>query len=442
MIRREIPFALVFTFTIFTAANAQQTTRTCNGRDPIGFIGIVGLECTNCSMGQSDPDQWYFRTEPRIVGVDAASRGGAVLKSGDVITHIDGKLITTREGSRALGGVKPGQTVILTFRRNGEQLKAAITAESACSPPGQYAIYAPTRVHGGKPGEYVDVAPRPTKVTPLYGPKITAGSPTAATSIGPRVSFGFGLSCSDCAITAEQIKGVHVMMFDKPPEIAFIDANGPAYKAGLRRGDVLTHIDGVSFTTSDGARRFATAEAGQPVRFTVVRNGRARDYTVRATDRTPLRAATPDLAKSSESLERAQKALQELQREQSRQMAQIQDEIRRSRNQEENRIREMQREFYRQEQEHRKKLNELSSELSRAESRMQAALADSNRSCALVTPSPRGSGSARTLRYTGLIGESEVEVRGPNPVSVNETSDEITITVGTTQVKVKTPRKR
>ena len=441
MIRRAIPFALVFTFTIVAAGNAQQTARTCNGRDPIGFIGIIGLECTNCSMGQTDPDQWYFRTEPRIVGVDAASRGGSLLKSGDVITHIDGKLITTREGARSLGGVKPGQSVILTVRRSGEQLKFAITAESACSPPGKYAIYAPTRIQGGKPGEYVEVAPRPTQVTPLYGPKATAVSPMAATSIGPRASFGFGLGCSDCSITAEQIKGVHVMMFDKPPEIAFIDANGPAYKAGLRRGDVLTHIDGVSFTTTEGARKFATAEPGDPVRFTVVRNGNARTYTVRASDRT-LRASTPDLAKSSESLERAQRALQELQREQSRQMAQIQEEIRRSRSQEENRIREMQREFYRQEQEHRRKLNELSSELSRAESRMQAALADSNRSCALVTPSPRGTGSSKTLRYTGLIGDSEVEVRGPNPVTVNETSDEITITVGTTQVKVKNPRKR
>lgn len=440
MIRRALSPALVLMFTITTSAAAQQASnKTCNGRQPVGFLGIVGLECSSCSVGHSDPDLWSFRTEPRIVGVDAATRGGALLKSGDVITHIDGKLITTREGARAMGSVKPGQAVILTIRRNGEQLKFAITAESACSSPSRYGIYAPTRVQGS--GSYAEVAPR-ASVSPLHG-KIATPTPMAATSIGPRASFGFGLGCSDCSITAEQVKGVHVMMFDKAPEVAYIDVSGPAYKAGLRRGDVLTHIDGVSFTSSEGARKFATAEPGEPVRFTVVRNGRARTYTVRATTRTPLRAPT-DLAKSSESLERAQKALQELQREQAQQMAQIQEELRRSRDVEENRVREMQREFYKQEQEHRRKLNELSSELARAESRMRAALADSTRNaCSVSTVAPGGrGGTARTLRYTGVMGDSEVEVRGPNAVSVSETPDEITISVGTTQVKVKNPRKR
>ena len=336
-----------------------------------------------------------------------------------------------------MGSVKPGQTVVLTIRRNGEQLKFAIAAESACSAPGAYSIYAPTRVQGSKmPGTYAETQPR---VPTPYSGRIPA-VPMAATSIGPRASFGFGLGCSDCSITAEQIKGVHVMMFDKPPEIAFIDVSGPAYKAGLRRGDVLTHVDGVAFTTSEGARKFATADAGQPVRFTVVRNGRSRTYTVRATDRIAVPAPS-DLTKSSQSLERAQKQLEELQREQSRQMAQIQEELRRSRAVEENQVRELQREFYRQEQEHRRKLNELSSELSRAETRMRAALADSSRACAVTQPSRPGA-SSRTLRYTGVVGESEVEVRGPNAVTVTETADEITISVGTTQVKVKAPRKR
>jgi hypothetical protein len=46
------------------------------------------------------------------------------------------------------------------------------------------------------------------------------------------------------------------------------------------------------------------------------------------------------------------------------------------------------------------------------------------------------------LRYTGVIGDAaEIEVRGPNPVTVTESGDEVTITAGQTQVKVKKPRK-
>jgi hypothetical protein len=60
--------------------------------------------------------------------------------------------------------------------------------------------------------------------------------------------------------------------------------------------------------------------------------------------------------------------------------------------------------------------------------------------CSVNTSTPRP-GSSRTLRYTGIIGETEVEVRGPNPVTVTESGDEVTITAGSTQIKVKTPRK-
>jgi hypothetical protein len=70
---------------------------------------------------------------------------------------------------------------------------------------------------------------------------------------------------------------------------------------------------------------------------------------------------------------------------------------------------------------------------------MRSALADSARSCAVATTSPRA--SSRTLRYTGVIGDSEIEVRGPNPVTVTETRDEVTISTGATQIKVKKNRK-
>ena len=48
---------------------------------------------------------------------------------------------------------------------------------------------------------------------------------------------------------------------------------------------------------------------------------------------------------------------------------------------------------------------------------------------------------SRTLRYTGTIGQTEIEVRGANPVSVTESGDEIEITAGGTFVKLKSGKK-
>jgi hypothetical protein len=438
---REISLVLVFAAVAAATGSAQNTTtyaRSCaNGKEAIGFIGISGIDC-NCTIGAPDADDWAFRTEPRITSLELDTRGGKILKTGDVITHVNGYLITTREGARALATIKPGQTVLLRVRRNGENLSFAIVADATCPDQVRLGIYAPTRPQGHAPkisGSTPHPMPKTGVVRGTTPPGAIYGvvgqvAPLPATP-SRRGSFGFGLMCSgNCEIRAESDGALY---FSEPPEIYNVERGSGADKAGLRRGDVITHVNGESITSKTGGRIFGLAKAGETVRFTIRRGGSSRTFSLTAA---PPAASTMELAKSSESLERAQQSLRELQREQQRQMDRIQEEIRASRAAEADRVREMQREFYRQEQEHRRKLGELSNELARAETRMRAALADSSRNaCAVASVAPR-SGS-RTLRYTGVVGGSEIEVRGPNPVTVTESGDEVTITAGSTQVKVK-----
>lgn len=61
-----------------------------------------------------------------------------------------------------------------------------------------------------------------------------------------------------------------------------IATGGPAASAGLRVGDVLTHIDGLAVTSPEGARRLGAVKPGDKVRLTVRRGDATlnRDLTL------------------------------------------------------------------------------------------------------------------------------------------------------------------
>lgn len=432
---RETSLALVFALAVAAPALAQQTSKTCPAQDAVGFIGISGVEC-NCTIGSPDPDKWAFRTEPRITSLEMTTHAGKILKIGDVITHVNGQLITTREGARALASIKPGEAVVLTVRRGGESLKFALTAESSCPGEARLGIYAPSLPQGKPP--VATGSARRAGVTP-HPPK-AAAAPTARAAVAgipvrTRGSFGIGLTCSRCEIRGDEDGALY---FSEPPEVYSVERGSSADMAGIRRGDVITHVNDQPITSEKGGRTFGTAKPGSTVRFTFRRGGQSRTVPLTAAAQ-PRPAPSPAIAQSTESLDRAQQSLRELEREQQRQLQKIQEELRRSRAADEQKLMEIQREFLRQEQEHRRKLSELSGELARADARVRAALADSARSCAVAVAAPRA--GVRTLRYTGIIGDSEIEVRGPNPVTVMETGDEVTISTGQTQVTVKKTRK-
>ncbi len=396
-IRSVLVPAVACVFASATAAAAQETAARCAQQDAVGFLGISGVEC-NCTIGSRDPDQWAFRTEPRITSLELNTRGGRLLKIGDVITHIDGQLITTREGARAMAGIKPGQVVVLTIRRNNQVLKYALTADTACADDARLGMYAPARPPGAAPQPTPTPRPAPSvKATPKVRPA-PAKAPTPPVR---RAFFGFGLMCKGhCTIRADEDGALH---FSQPPEVYSVERGSGADKAGIRRGDVLTHVDGKEITTREAGALIGKAKPGTTLRFTVRRGGSSRTVSLTAA---PTGAApVAGLEESREALERARESLRVLQREQQRETA----------------------------NEYRRKLSELSNELARAESRLRSVLADTSRVCALSTPRP----GARTLRYTGVLGDTEIEVHGPNAVWVDETADEVTITTGQTQIKVK-----
>jgi hypothetical protein len=427
---------------------AQDVSKTCDGKERVGYLGISGIDCdcTISTPGSGHP--WSFRSEPKITSLETDSRAGALLKTGDVITAVNGKAITTYEGAQELANVKPGQPVVLTIRRNGTTYKYAITPEGTCPADTRLlGIYAPGRPDGMAPlPSYAVAAPGRT-------PRAYTLPPTAATTPPsyklakpgfnyvprPWASFGMGLSCNRCTMWFSEGEGTHTMKFTTTPEVYSVEPGGPAARAGIRRGDVITHVNGVEINTEEGSSLFANAMPGDTLRFTVRRGGERKTFAVIGTERTPA----PDVAwaQSSEALATARASVGQLQRNQTQQLRRLEQEMRESQRRHEQDLREAQREMLRAEQDHNRTLNQLSSELARAESRMHAAMTDSARAACSVQPPlpPTGAGSprTRTLRYTGTLGNTEIEVRGANPVSVSETADEVVITTGGTVVRLK-----
>lgn len=85
----------------------------------------------------------------------------------------------------------------------------------------------------------------------------------------------------------------------KEPEgvlVAGVARGGPAEKAGLKPGDIVTAMDGQPLTTSpDFSRRVAKLGPGRAAKLNVLRDGRARTLVVRTGRRPPPRELHRDL---------------------------------------------------------------------------------------------------------------------------------------------------
>jgi len=215
-------------------------------------------------------------------------------------------------------------------------------------------------------------------------------APPPPSLVTPRGWFGFGFQCGDCSAQSVSRDSAAVWWFGDMPRVYSVDLGSPAFRAGLRRGDVISGIDGVSIVTPEGGRRFGLIRPGQVVRWTVVRDGEERQVVARAAERPDRRERT---------------ALLDLQRELGRL----------------NEIKDM--ELLRRE------IAELNREMARSKVR------DETRSIQIRTL------SARPLRYAGVIGGAEVEVRGPGSVIVNEidNKNELVINIGESVVRIRVP---
>ncbi len=296
------------------------------------YLGITNFRC-DCTIGpgsENSSRRFVFRSEPMVLGVMRGSPSYGILSRGDLITHIDGYSILTSEGARRFSSIEPGDDVDLTFKRDGRTMKASIHASEprgntyviAPEAAGGYSIgfdYTPTPAMPVTPSVPVApapgawgavVAPRPAE--PAYptvpaAPMIVATPGTAVWATAPAVPavppipaplgwFGFSIRCNDCGWSTSRGDDSPVWESDDAPELSMVAAESPAGRAGLRAGDRITHIDGLSLMSREGARRFGRVKPGQKVRLTVRRGNTSLTRELTLATRPELRAARAAIA--------------------------------------------------------------------------------------------------------------------------------------------------
>jgi hypothetical protein len=447
-----------------SAADAQRATtaQRCTDRNAIGWLGISSLSCTNCvftAPGRGEPI--LFSTEPRINTVASGSPAEDALRPGDVLVSIDGMFITTHAGGTRFNNLKPGDDVTVVVRRNGEQFTERLEDLPPICPndsrvpghnvsPGEYASGARAggaRAGGRIQGQYVDRPPvpvRPAEPTPAPAPPAQAMRSMTRRGPMPRASFGFSFECSACTgRMSSDDEAVVAWEFSSPPVVYAVEPNSEAARQSVRRGDILTHIDGVSLTSREGGQRFGAVKPGESVVFRIRRGSEVLTRTLRAQRPSVVDVAV--VARTSEtSLQQARQMIEELQRQEDLQRAQL-DRIRRTESAE---VRALTEQLRKQQIEQETQLHALQEELARADRELRAMVATTPRPEAYVgTPGGGRLGvGARTgpqqVRYVSRIGDTDIEVRGGANVQVEEDANgDIIIRIGGSEIKLKRVRR-
>ena len=395
------------------------------GNRMVGDIGIRALECSNCSYRVSregEEQRWLFRSEPLIREVRAGGPAHGVLQSGDVITAIDGVLITTSEGGRRFGNIKPADTVTLTVRRDGRTRKVSVIATARCE------TYVPAPPAPARPT--VDVGPVPEAPPAPEAPEAAADRlPALPVAPGPLMReafpsgwFGFGIRC-DCELFTESPGSPPIWSFNEPPEVYSVEDGSPADRAGLRHGDVLLEIDGVPLTSDEGGQRFGAVKAGDEVTFSYRRGGSTRTATLEAQER-----VLPDAPRAAHEAALGELLQQfEVQQEQQEEMAR--ELIARAEAMADSGALAEMAELTRQLEMTQERQRDVQRELQRVLERASRA------------PRPDVGPDSDRLRFAGAVGDVEVEVRGNSSVitTVIKEGREIVIITRDARIRIRRP---
>jgi membrane-associated protease RseP (regulator of RpoE activity) len=239
-----------------------------------GFLGIYAENISRENMGR------YHMNQVRGVGVTQVIKDSPAEKAGlrkdDVILRIEGENVSSvRKLNRLVSELAPDQNVRVNFSRGGaeQEVTATIGKRNNQSFAGDFFP------GGSKLWKWEGNDP---KVFKWEGP-FNRGD---LFDNDKNFSFAFGnsrkIGVSTMGLT-KQLADYFGIAGGKGVLVTAVTDDGPAAKAGLRAGDVITAIDGEAVDSSGDISRVINSKKEGDVTLTIIRN--KSQQTIRVTPR-------------------------------------------------------------------------------------------------------------------------------------------------------------
>ena len=217
-----------------------------------GFLGVYAEDIDRDNMSQ------YSLRDARGVGITEIAKDSpaerAGLRKGDVILRFDNEAVTSvRKLNRLVAEVAPDHAVKLAISRRGVEQEVSVTI--------------------GKRAGYSDAL----KTRPLPRGEFRVEGPNDG------LFYAFGnnrrIGISTTRLT-KQLADYFGVGEGKGVLITSVQADGPAAKAGLRAGDVITAVDGEKIEGAGDLSRAINQQKQGDVTLTIIRDKRQQTIKV------------------------------------------------------------------------------------------------------------------------------------------------------------------
>ncbi|HJP94078.1 MAG TPA: PDZ domain-containing protein [Pyrinomonadaceae bacterium] len=238
-----------------------------------GFLGVYAENIDRENMAR------YHMNQVRGVGVTEVVKDSPAEKAGlrkdDVILRLDGENITSvRKLNRIVSELAPDQSVRVAFSRAGAEQEVSATIGK--------------RNNSSMVGDLLKNRPKIWK---------WEGDPKAFKFEGPLVDGDFFKNNGDFAFALGNSRRIGVSTMELTKQLAdyfgitggkgvlvtSVTDDGPAAKAGLRAGDVITAVDGEAVDSPGDVSRVINRKKDGDVTLTIIRN--KAQQTIRVTPR-------------------------------------------------------------------------------------------------------------------------------------------------------------
>jgi membrane-associated protease RseP (regulator of RpoE activity) len=278
---------------LLSASSAPAAQGGCGAQPARGHLGVrIACDCT-VSSAPSATRPWRFRSAIRVDAVEDGGPAAGVLRPGDVIVAVEGAPVTEAEGARRLWEARPGESVRLSIDRGGRRMDVTLRAAAICADDRRaIGSYAPAVVASGE-------VPGPATAQPTPAPRAAPGASSSAPvpvpttpDLQPEGWLGFGLACNQCGWAREGGDAAPYWESEAEPILYTVQPGSPAARAGLRDGDVLTHVGTHAITSREGGRALGAVRPDERLVLRLRRGGRVMETTLVA-GRRPAATAPP-----------------------------------------------------------------------------------------------------------------------------------------------------